>query len=228
MCKSIAEGGHRCNGRHLTLDQHANRAERRREADRARKSAKKGAAIHDSLHPSQRAWIEQNHARARAYRPASQLPPEGMWDASDLQDRGIPRYLHSELGEPLGVTSDMYGEYPYWTEKHVREVEMRNDRVVSHLSTSIKTPETKELAKQLRKQQRIDKQVTRTAARTDQRKADDEMAKAEGHPYGKDAEIRRLATPAARDKALPEQRIVGHPGRVPDAPLGRRHSSSLL
>lgn len=43
MCKSIAEGGRRCNGRHLTLDDHRNRAERRRERDRARKRAEREA-----------------------------------------------------------------------------------------------------------------------------------------------------------------------------------------
>lgn len=31
MCDSIAEGGRRCTGQHLTLDAHRNRAERRRE-----------------------------------------------------------------------------------------------------------------------------------------------------------------------------------------------------
>lgn len=40
MCDSIAEGGRRCTGQHLTIEQHANRADRRRAADRVRKSAK--------------------------------------------------------------------------------------------------------------------------------------------------------------------------------------------
>lgn len=42
MCKAISEGGKRCDGQHLSLDDHRNRAERRRERDRKRKASRRG------------------------------------------------------------------------------------------------------------------------------------------------------------------------------------------
>ncbi|MFZ2237951.1 MAG: hypothetical protein WAV90_00240, partial [Gordonia amarae] len=163
----------------------------------------------DPLHPSQRAWMDSNHADLRARRERSvreqpvsiPLPPEGMWDVFDLQDRGIPPRLHTEFGDPSGSTPNPWKTVEYWPQEHVRAVERSSAAVMEHLARTVKTPELTARAKAERKAERIAKTTSKNAARTAQRQADDALAKEAGHPYGRDAEIRRLATPAARDKA---------------------------
>ena len=55
MCTSVAEGGRRCTGQHLTIEQHANRADRRRAADRQRCSAwARDPRTHNAANPPQK------------------------------------------------------------------------------------------------------------------------------------------------------------------------------
>lgn len=224
MCKSIAEGGVRCTGHHLSITQHKNRAERRRAADRARKAAKTSAmrevsvSLPDPLHASQRAWMEeqsQKYHRGLEWNRKQGFtitaPPEGYVTKDELWARGwngghTERYNHLSLQHI--VCKEMGFSEPCYPRAVIERAETTDVELMTHLAKRISTWETRKIAKDARKQAGVEKTKAKNAVRTTQRQADDEMAKAAGHPYGKDAEIRRLATPAARDKAATGEPVI--------------------
>ncbi|CPX20652.1 Uncharacterised protein [Mycobacteroides abscessus] len=110
MCKSISEGGRRCNGRHLSLDDHRNRAERRRDRDRKRKQARRGAPALATL---------PEFPTCEYPRPSD--IPEGYLHQSQLRDAGIDkvaladyRRAHPEFGKRTSELPRGTSISPWW------------------------------------------------------------------------------------------------------------------
>lgn len=256
MCTSVAEGGRRCTGQHLSLDQHANRAERRRAADRERKAVKSTVTVTLPEFPTCEyprpsdipdGYLHQSQLRAAGidknaildYRRAHRDWGMNSQEQRDAQFQGSvwwvsPEALTSALADPS------WGEAPEPTEADLadalliprggkyREFVTRptlhqrgwtDELIDSHLGSPDRMRGVPQWARVRMSQGEQLPAVsglmtgegqTPTEKRAEQHKADDEVARTAGHPFGKDAEIRRLATPAARDKAADGTPIFVH------------------
>lgn len=168
-------------------------------------------SLPDPLHPSQRVWMDEQSEKYRRQLEWDRkqgftitAPPEGYVMKDELWARGwdgshTKRYDH--LSQQHIVCKQMGFSEPCYPRDVMERAETTDVELMTHLAKRISTWETRKIAKDARKQAGIERTKAKNAARTSQRQADDEMAKAAGHPYGKDAIIRKLATPAARDKS---------------------------